>query len=153
MLGKHFGVDPNSVHAYVLGEHGDSEFPVWSSANIAGVPLNKLPKYNKKALDKIFKKTQGAAYEVIARKGATYYAIALGVTKIIKTVFNDRNEVLPVSSLLTNYHGVSDVCLSVPCILNSTGIRKQLKVPFNEVEKKRLCRSAHVLKKVIKHVS
>ena len=150
LLGRYFEVSPNSVHAYIMGEHGDSSFPVWSTANIAGVSLKNFKKYNKKAMDKIYAETKNAAYEVIAKKGATYYAIGLGITKIVKSILSNQNEVLALSSYLTNYHGVSDVCLSVPTIVNRNGIKEHVVMPLNSLEKKQLRKSANLIKKVIK---
>jgi len=152
LLGEYFCVDPSSIHAYILGEHGDSEFPVWSTANIAGVHLSKLKGYNKNRLDEIFKKTKNAAYEIIAKKGATYYAIGLGIAKIVRAILRDHNEVLPVSSLLKNYNGVSDVCLSVPCVINRNGIKQQLILPLDNKEKEDLKKSADIIKNYIRKV-
>lgn len=152
LLGEYFGVHPSSVHAYILGEHGDSAFPVWSTANIATVPLQNFAKFNQKAMDNIFAKTKGAAYEIIAKKGATYYAIGLAIVRIVKAILEDKNEVLPVSCLLKNYNGANDVCLSVPVILNRSGIKEQLRIPFNKKEKAALAKSANILKGFIKAV-
>ena len=150
LLGQHFEVSPNSVHAYIMGEHGDSSFPVWSTANIAGVSLKKFRKYNKKSMDKIYSETKNAAYEVIAKKGATYYAIGLGIAKIVKSILSNQNEVLALSSCLTDYHGVSDICLSVPTIVNRDGIKEHIKMPLNFWERRQLKKSASVIKKVIR---
>lgn len=149
LLGEYFGVSPNSVHAYIMGEHGNSSFPVWSAANIAGTNLKRFKGYNKKEMDKIFLKTRNAAYEVIAKKGATYYAIGLGISKIVNSILSDQNEVLALSSYLTNYHGTSDVCLSVPCIVNRDGIKEQILMPLNSMEKKQLRKSASIIRGVI----
>ena len=148
-LGKYFGVSPNSIHAYIIGEHGDSSFPVWSTANIAGINLKHFKNYNKKAMDNLFLETKNAAYEVIARKGATYYAIGLGIASIIRTILSDRDGVLAVSSYLKNYQGVKDVCLSVPCIINRDGIKEHLILPLNSSEKKQLKKSASITKSYI----
>ncbi len=150
LLGKYFEVSPNSVHAYIMGEHGDSSFPVWSTANIAGVSLKNLKKYNKKALNKIYAETKNAAYEVIAKKGATYYAIGLGITKIVKSILSNQNEVLALSSYLDNYYGIDDVCLSVPTIINRNGIKEHIKLPLNSIEKKQLRKSATIIKNVLR---
>lgn len=150
MLGDYFQVSPNSVHAYILGEHGDSSFPVWSTANIAGVNLKYFKKYSKKAMDKIYLKTKNAAYEVIAKKGATYYAIGLGISKIVSAILSDQNEVIALSTYLNRYYGVSDVCLSVPCVINRNGIKEQILMPLNALEKKQLRKSASVIKGIIK---
>ncbi len=153
LLGEYFEVSPNSVHAYIMGEHGDSSFPVWSTANIAGTNLEYFSKYSKKAMDKIYQKTKNAAYEVIARKGATYYAIGLGISKIVRAILSDRNEVLALSTYLNNYNGVSDVCLSVPTIVNRNGVKGHIVLPLNALEKKQLKKSADVIKKAIKGYS
>ena len=152
LLGRYLEVNPASVHAYILGEHGDSEFPVWSAANVAGIHLSRLRRYSKKAMTGIFKKTKSAAYEVIAKKGATYYAIGLVVSKIAKAVLSDQNTVLPVSSLLKNYNGVNDVCLSVPCVLGKDGVKRQLLMPLDKTERAHLKKSADILKDYIKKV-
>lgn len=150
MLGQYFEVSPNSVHAYILGEHGDSSFPVWSTANIAGVSLKKLKRYSKKSMDRIYAQTKNAAYEVIAKKGATYYAIGLGVSKIVKAVLSNQNEVLALSSYLDDYCGVRDVCLSVPAVIDRNGIREHIRLPLNFRERRQLRKSANLIKKVIK---
>ena len=150
LLGEYFEVSPDSVHAYVMGEHGDSSFPVWSTANIAGVNLHQFRKYSKKAMNKIAYETKNAAYEIIAKKGATYYAIGLGIARIVRAVLSDKNMVLVLSTYLKNYHGVGDVCLSVPCIVNRSGIKEQIVMPLNSLEKKQLRKSASVVKGTIK---
>ncbi len=149
MLAEYFEVSPNSVHAYILGEHGDSSFPVWSTANIAGVNLKLFKKYNRKAMDKIYLETKNAAYEVIAKKGATYYAIGLGIAKVIRAILSDQNEVLALSSYVKNYYGIKDVCLSVPTVVNRNGIKEQILLPLNSLEKKQLRKSAAIIKGVL----
>ena len=150
LLGEYFEVSPNSVHAYILGEHGDSSFPVWSSANIAGVRLKYFKKYNKKNLDKIYNETRNAAYEIIARKGATYYAIGLGIAKIVRAVISGQNEVLALSSYISNYNGVKDICLSMPTIVNQDGVKEQILMPLNSLEKKQFKKSASIIKNVLR---
>jgi len=150
LLGEYFDVSPDSVHAYIMGEHGDSSFPVWSTANIAGVNLRHFRKYSKKAMDKIAYETKNAAYEVIAKKGATYYAIGLGIARIVRAILSDKNMVLALSTYVKNYHGISDVCLSVPCVVNRSGIKEHIKMPLNALEKKQLRKSAAVVKSIIR---
>ena len=101
-------------------------------------------------MDKIYEKTKSAAYEVIARKGATYYAIGLGVAKIVRAVLSDQNEVLALSSYLNNYHGVSNVCLSVPAVVNRSGIKEHIALPLNSLEKKQLRKSANVINGILR---
>ncbi len=153
LLGEHFGVSAESVHAYIMGEHGDSSFPVWSTANVAGVPLKYFRQYNKKAMEKLYLKTKNAAYEVIAKKGATYYAIGLVISKIVRSILSDQNQVLALSTLLKNYDGISDVCLSVPCIVNRQGIKEQIVMPLDAMERRKLKSSAQVMKKTIRGIS
>jgi L-lactate dehydrogenase len=149
-LGEYFKVSPTSIHAYILGTHGDTSFPVWSTANIAGVNLNKFKKYNKKAMDNIYQETKNAAYEIVAKKGATYYAVGLAISRIVKSVLSDQNSVLPLSSYLNNYHGIKGVCLSVPCVVNRDGIKEQLVLPLDSSEKKQLRKAASVIKGAIR---
>ncbi len=152
LIGEHFEVSPNSVHAYILGEHGDSSFPVWSTANIAGVNLRYFKKYSKNAMDKLYSDVKNAAYEIIAKKGATYYAIGLGITKIVRSILSNQNEVLALSSYLDNYHGVSGVCLSVPTVLNRNGIKERILLPLNSLEKNQLRKSASVIKGILRQL-
>ncbi len=154
LLGEHFGIDSRNVHAYIIGEHGDSEVPVWSSANIAGIRLKEYcpicgRKYEQPYLDKIFEQVKNAAYKIIEFKGSTYYAIGLGLTRIVESIVRDENTILTVSSLLQDYYGLSDVCLSVPTIVNKSGISKTIKLPLEDTEIKLLQNSASVLKQVI----
>jgi len=155
LLSRHCGVDPRNIHAYIIGEHGDSEVPVWSQANIAGVSLRQhCPVCRRKCLEsereEIFNQVKNAAYEIIERKGATYFAIGLAVVRIVGSILRDENSVLTVSTLVDSYYDVSDVCLSVPVILNRNGISKILKIGLDESEVEKLKTSATVLRNVIK---
>jgi L-lactate dehydrogenase len=151
-LSDYYGVNPSSIHAYILGEHGDSEFPVWSSANVAGIPLSQFKKYDKAQLDTIFTRTKNAAYEIINTKGSTYYAIGLVVTSIIKDILTDQRKIHPISCHINDYYGVSDVCLSIPVVLSRTGIMERLPLPLDENEIGQLKRSASLIKEAIKKV-
>jgi len=154
LLSEHFGVDAKSVHAYIIGEHGDSEVPVWSLANIAGMRLpnycraQKLD-YDSVAMQRIFESTRDAAYHIIQRKGATYYAVAAGLMRITEAILRDQSTVLSVSSLISNYCGISDVCFSLPTLIDGGGIERVLSLELDETEKTKLCHSAEVLKKTI----
>ena len=122
LLAEHYGVDPRSVHAYIAGEHGDTEVPVWSSANIAGMPLADFATANgmghdQARLQEIFEATRDAAYQIIERKGATYYAVAAGLMRIVEAILRDQSTVLSVSSLICDYYGIDDVYLSVPTVV------------------------------------
>jgi L-lactate dehydrogenase len=147
LLANHFDVDPRSLHAHIIGEHGDSEVPVWSLANIAGVRLADLggegwPKFEPKAMEEIFLKTRDAAYHIIERKGATYYAVASGLLRIVEAIVRDQSTVLSASSLLTGQYGLSNVCLSLPTVINRRGVARVLQLGLDgEIEKLRKLRN------------
>ena len=153
LLGEYFEVDPRNIHAYIIGEHGDSEVPVWSLANVAGIrlkdycPICKVP-YDLEYFNDLFLKVRNAGYEIVKRKGRTNYAVALGMTKIVESIIRDENAVLTVSCFLQNYHGVSDVCLSVPVILNRSGIKEIIELPLDEKETGEFQNSSAIVKKV-----
>ncbi|MGA2308698.1 MAG: L-lactate dehydrogenase [Candidatus Bathyarchaeia archaeon] len=154
LLGERLQVDPRNVHAYIIGEHGDSEVPVWSLANVAGIrlkdyyPLANVP-YDPVELENLFLKVRGAGYEIIKRKGRTFYAVALGMTKIVESIVRNENAVSTVSCLLEDYYSVSDVCLSVPVILNRTGIKETIRLPLDEKEIADFQKSATIIKNVV----
>lgn len=154
LLGQHFGVDPRSVHAYIVGEHGDSEVPVWSLANVAGVRLQDfcasqgIP-FDQETLNEIFRRTRDAAYDIIQRKGATYYAIGSGLARLVEAILRDEHSVLSVSSYIDSYYDVHDVCLSLPSVLNRGGIQDVLRLTLSSEEVEALSRSARVLKENI----
>jgi L-lactate dehydrogenase len=158
LIGEHFKIDSRNVHAYIIGEHGDSEVPVWSSASIAGVNLKEYcpfcgMKYDKQYLNQIFEQVKNAAYKIIDFKGSTYYAIGLGLTRIVESIIRDENAIFTVSSLLRDYYGVSDVCLSVPSILNKDGIVQTIKLPLEDTEIKMFQKSASIIKKLIQSLN
>ncbi|THF83532.1 L-lactate dehydrogenase [Cohnella fermenti] len=148
LIGEELGIDPRSVHAHIIGEHGDSELPVWSLANIAGTRIS----FDEDQKDRIFRNTRDAAYEIISAKGATYYAIALALDRICTAILRDEGAVLNVSTLLQDYHGVSDVYLGVPCVVDRTGVREVLKLQISESEKELLHKSAEKLKGLIQSI-
>lgn len=159
LIGRHCNVDSRSIHAFILGEHGDTEFPVWSKAMIGGVFFKDYcrvcDKENCSAdeeskLKEIFEDVRDSAYEIIEKKGETSYGIGLALAKISSAVLKDENTILPVSSLLENYHGISDIYLSVPAVVHKSGIRQTLSVDFNAEELKFLQSSAQKVKEVIK---
>ncbi|MCX7842427.1 MAG: L-lactate dehydrogenase [Clostridia bacterium] len=157
LLGDHTGIDPRNVHAYIIGEHGDTEVATWSLTNIAGITMEDYCKQcnscdGQISRHNIYQDVKNAAYEIIKRKGATYYAVALAVRRIVEAIVRDENSILTVSSLLEGQYGLSDVCLSVPTIVNSDGISKILNVPLSEDEQKSLEHSANCLKNIIKQL-
>jgi L-lactate dehydrogenase len=158
MLGVHYGVDSRSVHAYVVGEHGDSELALWSLANIGGVRLADFvganrQGYDQAALDRIFNQTCNAAYEIIQRKKATYYAIGLGLLSIVEAVLRDQHTVMTVSSPLSGQYGVSDIAISMPAIVGRRGVEEVLNLPLSESELTAFQSSAQTLKDRLAEVS
>ncbi len=142
LIGKHKEIDPRSIHAHIIGEHGDSELPVWSLANVAGAEID----FEQAERDDIFNSTKNAAYEIINAKGSTSYAIALALDRIVAAILQNEHAVLNVSSLLDDYHGISDVYLGVPSIVGREGIREKLQIPLNTQEEELLRASAQKLK-------
>ncbi len=154
MLSQHLGVDPRSVHAYIIGEHGDSEVPVWSLANVAGMRLptfcaeNGLT-FDGEAMESIFRRTRDAAQEIIRRKGATYYAVSAGLMRIVEAILRDQSTVLSISSLIEDYYGIDDVCLSLPTVIDRGGIERVLRLELSPREASGVRRSAEVLKGIL----
>jgi L-lactate dehydrogenase len=158
MLGEHLKVDPRNVHAYIIGEHGDSEVPAWSLASVAGMRLKDYSAVYGQELDdthlnNMFEQVKNAAYKIIELKGRTYYAIGLGLTKIVESIIRDENAILTVSSLLHDYYGVDGICLSVPTIVNRNGVREVLKLPLTDEEIMKLQSSASTLKNIVKSLT
>jgi L-lactate dehydrogenase len=157
LLAEHYGVDPRSVHAHMAGEHGDSEVPVWSSANIAGMPLRDFGVatgigHDADALEKIYTDTRDAAYQIIERKGATYYAVAAGLVRIVQAILRDQHTVLSVSSLIRDYYGIDDVYLSLPAVIGRRGIERIVPLGLSADEASALRRSAGLLRETIGHL-
>ncbi len=149
LIGDKLSIDPRSVHAHIIGEHGDTELPLWSLANVAGAEV----KLSGAEQEEIFANTRDAAYQIISAKGATYYAIALALDRICTAILDDEGAVLNVSTLLQDYHGVSDVYLGVPCVVDRTGVREVMDIPITEREKELLHRSADKLKGLIESIA
>jgi L-lactate dehydrogenase len=151
LLGQYYRVDPRSVHAYIIGEHGDSEVAAFSTASIAGISLGEICRqqnrqYDQADMDALFGQVRGAAYQIIERKGATYYAIASGLLRIVEAILRDQSTVFSVSNMMSGQYGVKDVCLSLPAIVNREGISRILTLPLNQAEEEGFVRSANLLK-------
>ena len=154
MLGEHVDVDPRDVHAYVMGEHGDSEFVAWSSAMVAGVPLSTFCELHghlehKAAEARIQDDVKNSAYTIIEKKHATYYGVAMSVKRICTAVMRDEECVLPVSTLMVGEYGLNDLCISLPTIVGRDGVVCRVPVSLNEGEMGELQKSAKALKEVI----
>ncbi|MEO9326946.1 L-lactate dehydrogenase [Gordonia aurantiaca] len=154
LVADHCGVAVQSVHAYVVGEHGDSEIPLWSSAMIGGVPLTQWtplpgrPPMDDAARERIRHEVVHAAYRIIEGKGATNYAIGLAATRIVEAVLDNEHRVLPVSTVATGFPGLEDVCLSLPTVVAREGAYKRLEVPLSDEERAGLLASAETLRQM-----
>ncbi len=154
LLAEKLQLDPRSLHAYIIGEHGDSEVPLWSKANIAGMHLCNgdiadCAPADREFLNHHFEQVKNAAYEIIQRKGATSYAIGLGVTEIVKAILRNQNHVLTVSSLVEGFQGIYDVCLSLPTVINHQGIGRKINLALTSTESKQLQQSSEILSQTI----
>jgi len=158
MISDYAKIDPSNIHGYIIGEHGDTELPVWSNATIGGMDIETYcSEYAKQGnakneLKEIFEKVKNSAYEIIKRKGATNYSIALSLVKITRAILRDENSILPVSTLVTDYYGVSDVCISIPSIVNIHGVAQYVKIDLSDEEQELFKHSANTLKGFIKAI-
>lgn len=156
LLGEYFDVDTRNVHAYIIGEHGDTELPVWSHADIAGTKISEWSKnkqdYKPEDLDNIFVNVRDAAYHIIERKGATYYGIAMGLVRLTKAILQDENSVLTVSAYLDGEYGQKDIYIGVPAVVNHSGIRQVVELDLDEEEKQKFTHSVNVLKQTMEPV-
>ena len=160
LLGQHCGINARNVHAYILGEHGDSEFPIWSSAMIGGMLIkdycltcSKRSECNKEEkLKEIFKEVKDSAYQIIEKKGETSYGIGLTLARITRAILNDENTILPVSTLINNIYGANDLYLSLPCIIHRNGVKEKLVIGLNEEEERAFRKSANTIKGVIEKI-
>ena len=153
-LGEHLSVDSRSVHAFIVGEHGDSEIAVFSSANVSGIPLNRFCEMrghfaHDESTRRIAEEVKNSAYEIIAKKHATYYGIAMSVKRICEAIVRDEKSILPVSSMMHGEYGISDVALSMPAIVGKDGVETRVPISISEEEEAKLMESADTLKKVI----
>lgn len=153
LLANKMGIDSRCVNAYIIGEHGDSEVPVWSTANVAGMKLiegewENLRAAEREELNAIFEQVRNAAYEIIKLKGCTSYAIGLAVTDIIKAILRSQERILTVSTLIDGLYGIDDVCLGLPTVLNEKGVLKMVNLTLSEIEEEQLRHSAQVLREI-----
>ncbi len=151
LLGQYLQVDPRNIHAYVMGEHGDSEFVPWSQAMIATRPIREVAEedgnpVSMEELNRISEEVKGAAYRIIEAKRATYYGIGMAMTRITKAILGDENSVLTVSALLCGEYGESGVFAGVPCIINQNGVQRVLTLNLTEEERARFSESCRILR-------
>lgn len=156
LLGEYFDIDTRNVHAYIIGEHGDTELPVWSRADVAGITvsewLEQNEQYKQADLDQLFLNVRDAAYQIIERKGATYYGIAMGLVRLTKAILQNENAVLTVSAYLNGEYGHEDVYIGVPAIVNRKGIREVIELKLDDDEKAKFNHSVVVLKSTMEPV-
>lgn len=154
-IGKRYNIDPRNVNTYIIGEHGDSEIATWNVTNIQNIKIDEYAnkenlEYNDDFRKEVYENVRNAAYEVINRKGATFYAIALAVTRIVKAILGDEKTILPVSTLVENYYGIKDVYMGLPCVVGGSGIEKALNMDLSKHEADNLIKSATTLKETLK---
>jgi L-lactate dehydrogenase len=153
LLADRLDVDPRQVYAYMLGEHGDSQYPYLSGATVAGIPLAQFPGYSKEMVDEVINATRYGGAEVIKRKGGTFYAVAPMIVQLIKAIKHNAHQVLPVSTLLNGeFLGMSRVALSLPCVIGQQGRVKIVPPPLSDDEKSGLLKSYNVLREALDSV-
>ena len=154
VLGKHLQVDPRDIHAYIIGEHGDSELVVWSGAQVEGIHINHFCELrghfnHEESMERLAQEVRDSAYEIIKRKGATYYGVAVAVKRIATAIVKDEHAVLPISSLMQGEFGLNDICLSIPTVIGQNGVEKVVDIYLNNDENEKLQTSAKALKDVL----
>jgi len=158
MLSQHCGIDTRNVHAYILGEHGDSEVAAWSMTHVAGVPMKDYCVIcqgcdSKKGHEEIARRVRDSAYHIIDYKGSTYYAIGLSLTRISGAILRNEHSILTVSLLLQGEYGINDICLSVPCVVGKTGVERIITAQLSEDEQAALRASAQTLREVLDRIN
>ncbi|MEK7096441.1 MAG: L-lactate dehydrogenase [Patescibacteria group bacterium] len=152
-LAQEFNIAAESMGAFLIGEHGESQVPVISHSNVMGEPIENLEGYSKEKVDKAYLDTKNSAATVIEKKGYTCYAIALAVTKIVRAILFDENHIFPVSVYVDNLYGLDDIYLSLPAVINRNGVDRIIEISLDEDEKKKLKESAEIIKNNIKEIS
>ncbi|HEY8365124.1 MAG TPA: L-lactate dehydrogenase, partial [Haloplasmataceae bacterium] len=153
LLSNYLQIDSKNIHAYIVGEHGDSEFPLWGNASVGVKPLldviNEHKEYKFSDLDNIYVDVRDAAYKIIERKKSTYYGIGMALCRITKAIFDDSNSVIPISVYVEDYYGVDKIYIGMPAIINRQGVREMLRINMDKSDQERLQNSAKVLKDFI----
>ena len=155
LLGEHLQVDSRAVHAFILGEHGDSEIVAWSSANVSGLPLHSFCEMrghfnHDDAMEALAAGVKNSAYEIIEKKGATYYGIAMSVRRVCEAIVRDEKSILPVSSVQHGSYGIEGVALSLPAVVGKDGVETIVPIALNQQEIEALQASARTLKEVLR---
>lgn len=157
LLGEHFKVDSRSVHAFIIGEHGDSELAVWSTANISGIDIEHFSELRgciseEHVWEAIYQDVRDSAYEIIERKGATYYGIGIAVARIAECIIRDSHAVLPISVFLSGQYGLQELCLSIPTVVGQNGAEQVLEIELDEKERQKLIESAEEISKTLSQI-
>lgn len=154
LLGKNLRVDARNIHALIIGEHGDSELAVWSSAEIYGLPIeeycSRLSFCGSMHLNKIYEEVRDSGAKIIEKKGATYYGIAMAIKRIAESLVRDEHSVLPVSCLLKGEYGIDGICMGIPSVVGRSGIEAIMEIPLDDKEMQLLRQSADKLKDTLK---
>lgn len=151
LIGEHIKVDNRSVHAFIIGEHGDSELAAWSNANVSGVRLSDFCEMrghfaHEESENRIYEEVKNSAYEIIERKRATYYGIAMAVKRICECIIRDEKSILPVSSMMRGIYGMEDIVISMPAIVGKDGVEDVIPISLDEEEQAQLKKSADLLR-------
>lgn len=152
MLGAEFDIEARSIHAYIVGEHGESEIATWHAARVGGSPLKEFGGIKESDYEEILEDVRDAAPNIVRNKGYTSFAIASCVARICEAILRDERSILPVSAMTSGQYGISDIYLSLPCVVGSGGVEKIIELPLDEDERKGLLASAEVLRKTLKQV-
>lgn len=152
-IGRYLNIDSRNIHGYIIGEHGDTEFPAWSHTTVGVMPLLDVvknnPNYKFEDLEQIYINVRDAAYDIIERKGSTYYGIGMSLTRIVRAILGDENSVLPVAVYLNGQYGQKDVFLGIPAIINRNGVREIVELNLTGSERDKLAKSVAVLKETL----
>ena len=154
-LGEHLQVDSRSVHAFIIGEHGDSEIAAWSSANVSGIAVDDFCEMrghyqHDEATERIAKEVKNSAYEIISKKHATYYGIAMAVRRICEAILRDEKSILPISSMMHGEYGIEDIVLSMPAVVGKHGMENRVPISLDQDEIQKLKESADILKDILR---
>ncbi len=157
LLSTNLNVDSRNIHAFIIGEHGDSELAVWSSANVSGIDLSEFCNLRKiensqQMMNNLYTQVQKSAYKIIEKKGATYYAVAMAASRIIESIVRNEHSVLTVSCYIDNHYGLNDICMGLPAIVGKNGIENVLDIPLSENEKQKLIDSSATLKEILTQI-
>lgn len=157
-LSEHLGVDSRNLHSFIIGEHGDSEIAAWSSTNVSGIPLDDFCEmrghYNHaQAMREIAEDVKNSAYEIIEKKDATYYGIAMSVKRICESIVRDEKSILPVSAIMHGNYGIEGIALSMPAIVGANGVETHVPISLNEEERKALSHSVETIRGIVSQLS